>query len=149
MAPKAHITWSEPYYHNKEEHKISYIVCNMKKLKRQSVGNVERENERDETYEAKNPNIDSARTRNNYHIVAAPKSYLDFINARIASLCLKRKVRSDAIYMNTFVLGSGHARLSKDKRYKRTGDFIEDLRKRTEVNRLIEQEILSELVYAD
>lgn len=109
MAPKAHITWSEPYYQNKEEHKISYIVCNMKKLKRQSVGNVERENERDETYEAKNPNIDSARTRNNYHIVASPKSYLDFINARIASLCLKRKVRSDAIYMNTFVLGSGHA----------------------------------------
>ena len=39
--------------------------------------------------------------------------------------------------------------MSKDKRYKRTGDFIEDLRKRTEVNRLIEQEILSELVYAD
>ena len=75
MAPKAHITWSEPYYQNKEEYKISYIVCNMKKLKRQSVGNVERENERDETYEAKNPNIDSARTKNNYHIVAAPKSY--------------------------------------------------------------------------
>ena len=44
---------------------------------------------------------------------------------------------------------SMYARLSKDKRYKRTGDFIEDLRKRTEVNRLIEQEILSELVYAD
>ena len=44
---------------------------------------------------------------------------------------------------------SMYARLLKDKRYKRTGDFIEDLRKRTEVNRLIEQEILSELVYAD
>ena len=33
---------------------------------------------------------------------------MDYINERIASLHLKRKVRSDAIYMNTFVLGSGH-----------------------------------------
>lgn len=80
----------------------------MKKLKRQSVGNVERENERDQTYEAKNPKIDLSRTRNNYHIVGPPQSYMDFINERIASLNLKRKVRSDAIYMNTFVLGSGH-----------------------------------------
>ena len=80
----------------------------MKKLKRQSVGNVERENERDQTYEAKNPKIDLSRTRNNYHIVGPPASYLDFINGRIASLNLKRRVRSDAIYMNTFVLGSGH-----------------------------------------
>lgn len=80
----------------------------MKKLKRQSVGNVERENERDQTYEAKNPKIDLSRTRNNYHIVGPPQSYMDFINDRISSLNLKRKVRSDAIYMNTFVLGSGH-----------------------------------------
>ena len=80
----------------------------MKKLKRQSVGNVERENERDQTYEAKNPKIDLSRTRNNYHIVGPPQSYMDFINERIASLNLKRKVRSDAIYMNTFVLSSGH-----------------------------------------
>lgn len=80
----------------------------MKKLKRPSVGNVERENERDQTYEAKNPKIDLSRTRNNYHIVTTPASYMDCINERIASLHLKRKVRSDAIYMNTFVLGSGH-----------------------------------------
>ena len=80
----------------------------MKKLKRPSVGNVEKENERDETYEAKNPKIDLSRTKNNYHIIAPPASYMDFINERIESLHLKRKVRSDAIYMNTFVLGSGH-----------------------------------------
>ena len=80
----------------------------MKKLKRPSVGNVERENERDETYEAKNPKIDLSRTHDNYHIIAPPQNYLDFINERIASLNLKRKVRSDAIYMNTFVLSSGH-----------------------------------------
>lgn len=35
----------------------------MKKLKRPSVGNVEKENERDETYEAKNPKIDLSRTK--------------------------------------------------------------------------------------
>ena len=87
---------------------ISYIVCNMKKLKRTSVGNVERENERDQTYEAKNPKIDLSRTHDNYHLIAPPQSYMDFINQRIASLNLKRKVRSDAIYMNTFVLSSGH-----------------------------------------
>lgn len=80
----------------------------MKKLKRPSVGNVERENERDQTYEAKNPKIDLSRTHDNYHIIAPPQSYMDFINERIASLNLKRKVRSDAIYMNTFVLSSGH-----------------------------------------
>ena len=73
----------------------------MKKLKRPSVGNVERENERDQTYEAKNPKIDLSCTHDNYHIIAAPQSYMDFINKRIASLNLKRKVRSDAIYMTS------------------------------------------------
>ena len=58
----------------------------MKKLKRPSVGNVERENERDQTYEAKNRKIDLSRTHDNYHIIAPPQSYMDFINERIASL---------------------------------------------------------------
>ena len=35
------------------------------------------------------------------------------------------------------------------KRYKRTGDFMEDYRRQTEIQRLIEEEILSELVYVD
>ena len=52
----------------------------MKKLKRPSVGNVERENERNQTYDAKNPKIDLSRTHDNYHIIAAPQSYMDFIN---------------------------------------------------------------------
>ena len=147
MAPKAHITWSEPYYQNKEEYKISYIVCNMKKLKRQSVGNVERENERDETYEAKNPNIDSARTKNNYHIVAAPKSYLDFINARIASLCLKRKVRSDAIYMNTFVLSSGHE-FFEGMPTEKQEEFFEDFVKFF-ANKYGAENIISAVVHMD
>ena len=44
---------------------------------------------------------------------------------------------------------SMHAHLSKDERYRRTGDFMEDYRRQTEIQRLIEEEILNELVYAD
>ena len=40
-------------------------------------------------------------------------------------------------------------KLLTNARYKRTGNFMEDYRRQTEVNRLIEQEILSELVYVD
>lgn len=39
------------------------------------------------------------------------------------------------------------ARLSQDKRYKRTGEFMEDYRRQTTIQRLIEEEILNELVY--
>ena len=42
-----------------------------------------------------------------------------------------------------------YARLSKDERYRRTGNFMEDYRHQTEIQRLIEEEILSELVYVD
>lgn len=39
------------------------------------------------------------------------------------------------------------ARLEQDERYKRTGNFMEDYRRQTEMNRLIEKEILNEIVY--
>lgn len=39
------------------------------------------------------------------------------------------------------------ARLSQDERYKRTGEFMEDYRRQTTIQRLIEEEILNELVY--
>lgn len=42
-----------------------------------------------------------------------------------------------------------YARLSKDERYRRTGDFMEDYRRQAEMQRLIEEEVLSELVYVD
>ena len=44
---------------------------------------------------------------------------------------------------------SMYARLLKDERYKRTGDFMEDYRRQTEIKQLIEEEILNELVYVD
>ena len=42
-----------------------------------------------------------------------------------------------------------YAKLSQDERYKRTGNFLEDYRRQTEIRQIIESEILSELVYAD
>lgn len=39
------------------------------------------------------------------------------------------------------------AKLEQDERYKRTGNFMEDYRRLTEINRLIEEEILNEIVY--
>lgn len=38
-------------------------------------------------------------------------------------------------------------KLEKDERYKRTGDFMEDYRRQTEMDRLIEEEILNEIIY--
>lgn len=85
---------------------ISFLICHMEKYKRQEVSHIEEENERDETYGASNPQIDAERTSANYHIVKPNKSYIKFINERLATLSLSRKLRSDAIYMNSFVVGS-------------------------------------------
>lgn len=85
---------------------MSYLVCHMEKYKRQDVSLVEKENERDKNYDATNPQIDSEKTINNYHIIYPQGKYIDFINERIKSLNLSRKLRSDAIYMNSFVIGS-------------------------------------------
>ncbi len=49
--------------------------------------------------------------------------------------------QADELYETMF------AKLSNDERYKRTGDFMEDYRRQTEVQRLIEEEILNEIVY--
>ena len=78
----------------------------MEKYTRQEVSPVEKENERDENYEAANPQIDRSRTSRNYHLAVPPPTYMEFINARLATLTLKRKLRSDAVYMDSFVLGS-------------------------------------------
>ena len=42
-----------------------------------------------------------------------------------------------------------YEKLSKDQRYKRTGNYLEDVRHREEIHRLIEEEILNEIVYVD
>ena len=78
----------------------------MEKYKRQEVSPVEEENERDETYQASNPQIDSSRTHLNYNIILPTKSYMEIINERLSELNLKRKIRSDAILMNSFIITS-------------------------------------------
>lgn len=40
-----------------------------------------------------------------------------------------------------------YARMSEDARYERVNDFMENYHRQTEIQRLIEEEILSELVY--
>ena len=84
---------------------ISYLVCHMEKYHKQDVAPIEKENERDENYEATNPQIDSERTRNNYRFTPYfGKTYTEFINGRIKELGLSP--RKDAVVMNSFVLGS-------------------------------------------
>ena len=84
---------------------ISYLVCHMEKYHKQDVAPIEKENERDENYEASNPQIDSERTRNNYRFTPYfGKTYTEYINGRIKELGLSP--RKDAVVMNSFVVGS-------------------------------------------
>lgn len=95
---------------------ISYLVCTLKKINnkdRDNVTPIERENERDESYVPDNPNIDLSRTKQNYHTVIRMSSYMDYINERIATLPLKRKVRCDAVLMGAFIIGSDGAFFSQ------------------------------------
>ncbi len=78
----------------------------MEKYKRQDVSPVEKENERDENYQGSNPQIDCERTSDNYHLIYPQSKYIDMINKRLSILTLKRKIRSNAILMNSFVIGS-------------------------------------------
>lgn len=78
----------------------------MEKYHKTDVAPIERENERDETYQGDNPQIDSNRTCDNYHIVKRDMSYTEFINERIKNLNLKTKPRKDAVIMNSFVISS-------------------------------------------
>ena len=78
----------------------------MEKYHKTDIAPVEQENERDETYQAVNPQIDFTRTRNNYNIIKRQRSYTQFINDKIEALDLPTKVRKDAVLMCSFVVGS-------------------------------------------
>ena len=92
----------------------------MEKYHKQDVAPIEKENERDENYEAANPQIDSGQTKNNYRFTPYfGKTYTEFINGRIKELGLSP--RKDAVVMNSFVLGSDKTffdGLSNVERYK-------------------------------
>ena len=85
---------------------ISYLVCHMEKYHKTDIYPIEKENERDETYEASNPQIDSKRTKDNYRTFARYCTYTEFINKRIEQLNLPTKPRKDAVLMASFVIGS-------------------------------------------
>ena len=97
----------------------------MEKYKRQDVSPIEKENERDENYIGSNPQIDCERTNGNYHLIYPQGKYIDMINKRLATLTLKRKIRSDAILMNSFVIGSD-GEFFKDMRAWEQHAFFED-----------------------
>ena len=79
----------------------------MDKYHRKDVVGIERENERDENYRSKvNPQIDHERTSNNYHIVGRTETYLSYIDKRIKEINQKRKIKDDAVLINSFILGS-------------------------------------------
>ena len=78
----------------------------MEKYHKTDIAPIEQENERDETYQASNPQINCRRTGGNYHIVKRQRSYTQFINDKIEALDLPTKVRKDAVLMCSFVVGS-------------------------------------------
>lgn len=79
----------------------------MDKYHRKDVVGIERENERDENYKSKNnPQIDSARTPDNYHVIGRDETYLSYIDKRIKELAPKRKIKDDAVLINSFIFGS-------------------------------------------
>ena len=51
----------------------------MEKYHKTDICPIEKENERDENYKADNPQIDSERTRNNFHLVRHYESYTEYI----------------------------------------------------------------------
>lgn len=79
----------------------------MEKYKRADIVGIERENERNENYKStRNPQIDTSKTRLNYHTVPYEKKYLSFIDERIKQLSPKRKIKDDAVLVTSFILGS-------------------------------------------
>ena len=118
----------------------------MEKYHKQDVAPIEKENERDENYEAANPQIDSERTKNNYRFTPYfGKTYTEFINGRIKELGLSP--RKDAVVMNSFVLGSDKSffdGLSKVERY----NFFSDCYKFF-AERYGEENIIAAVVHND
>lgn len=118
----------------------------MEKYHKQDVAPIEKENERDENYEASNPQIDSERTRNNYRFTPYfGKTYTEFINGRIKELGLSP--RKDAVVMNSFVLGSDKQffdGLTKVEQY----NFFSDCYKFF-AERYVEENIIAAVVHND
>jgi len=97
------------------------------KYHRNDIIGVERENERDESYQStKNPQIDNTRSCNNFHTIDTGGSYLKRINARIKKIKQKRKIKDDEVLMCSFILGSDKEFFNGLTKFQRR-DFFYDV----------------------
>ena len=119
----------------------------MEKYHKTDIIGVEQENERDENYQADNPQIDPTRTRDNYSIIKRQRSYTQFINDKIAALNLPTKVRKDAVLMCSFVVGSDRA-FFKNLSAREQQQFFVDCT-RFFVERYGDDNIVSAIVHMD
>lgn len=120
----------------------------MDKYHRDAVIGIERENERDENYKSKkNPQIDHIRTPNNYHIIGRTETYLSYIDKRIKELTPKRKIKDDAVLINSFILGSDGEFLEGLSPYQQQ-DFFFDCTKFF-ADRYGQENIVSAVVHVD
>ena len=119
----------------------------MEKYHKTDIAPVENENERDETYQASNPQIDFTRTRNNYNIIKRQRSYTQFINDKIEALDLPTKVRKDAVLMCSFVVGSDREFFSRLSPLEQQQFFVDCTRFFAE--RYGEENIISAVVHMD
>ena len=76
----------------------------MKKFQHDGIPPVEKENERDETYQGSNSKIDSTRTKNNIHFVKREQTYIGYINERIKELGCRTK--KDTVLMCSMLVGA-------------------------------------------
>ena len=117
----------------------------MQKFHKNDVAPVERENERDENYISDNPQIDRARTKDNYRLISHTETYTEFINYRLKELNLFP--RKDAVVMNSFVVGSDKTffdKMGKMQRY----NFFSDCYKFF-AERYGEENIIAAVVHND
>ena len=117
----------------------------MQKFHKNDVAPVERENERDENYISDNPQIDRARTKDNYRLISHTETYTEFINYRLKELNLFP--RKDAVVMNSFVVGSDKTffdKMGKMQRY----NFFSDCTKFF-AERYGKENIISAVVHND
>ena len=117
----------------------------MQKFHKNDVAPIERENERDENYISDNPQIDHARTKDNYRLISGYGTYTEFINNRLHELNLFP--RKDAVVMNSFVVGSDKTffgKLPKVLQY----EFFSDCTKFF-TERYGEKNIISAVVHLD
>ena len=119
----------------------------MEKYHKTDIAPVEQENERDESYPANNPQIDCARTRNNYNVIKRQCSYTQHINRRITELDLPTKVRKDAVLMCSFVVGSDRE-FFKSLSVQEQEKFFADCT-RYFADRYGEENIISAVVHVD